>query len=368
LNKISVILPDLRVGGAERVAINLANHWTSLGLNVEFVLMHKQGEFISSVNPSIAIYDLQSPRIRHAPRRLLSYFRQRRPDVTVAHMWPLTSATVLAWRLCGCPGKLFLCEHVSLSDHVCRDLSTPLALAKATLRSLHPMATGIVAVSKGVASDLAHLASLSAQSIRVIYNPVVHGQTRPREPVNNLLRRQLWQGDFTYTIISIGTLKPQKNHLLLLEAFARLPPELDAGLVILGDGPLRPALQQKIRELGLERRVRLPGFNPNPDHWLRAADLFVLSSDFEGFANVLAESLAAGTPIVSTDCNSGPAEILENGRYGTLVPIGDAASLARAIQHSLMKVHDSNDLIKRAEEFSVTKISSQYLSYFRSID
>ena len=136
--------------------------------------------------------------------------------------------------------------------------------------------------------------------------------------------------------------------------------------MILGEGDLRPAMERQIAELGLQDRVALPGFFQDPYPWFRSADLFVLSSDWEGFGNVIVEALECGVPVVSTDCPSGPAEILENGRYGRLVPVGDVDALANAIIVTLHETPDRQALMNRAKDFSVDKISDEYLSYFRS--
>lgn len=359
------VLPTLQGGGAERVAVNLANDWKSRGFRVDFALMVKRGEFLSSVSPSIDIEDLGAARVRDVPLSLYSYFRRRKPDITLVHMWPLTSVAVLAWHLAGRPGKLFLCEHVGLIHHVERDLSTPLGIAKLVLRLSHRFASGIVTVSKGAAVDLAQLAGLSVDKIRVIHNPVVSPALEPRpETTSSQQLRHLWRGSFKYHLISVGALKRQKNHQLLLEAFANVCERLDAGLVILGEGSERNSLEALIASLGITERVWLAGFHPDPTPWLLAADLFVLSSDFEGFANVVAEALASGTPVVSTACPHGPADILQNGRHGLLVPVGDRVTLATGIREALNRSWDSAALQQRALDFSVPKQSEKYLKFF----
>ncbi len=362
--KIVQVLPDLKGGGAERVALNLAHQWSEMGHDVSFVLMQHRGDLCSLLHPRIEVYDLHASRIRQIPFGLISFFKKVRPHVTLAHMWPLTSAVVLAWRLTGSPGRLFLCEHTCLSEHVCRDLSIRLSLVKATLRISYPLASGVVSVSRGAASDLAQLTLLPETSIRVIYNPIVSAHLQPRIEPSAVTRKRLWQGSFSKTLISIGSLKESKNFNLLLDSFAELADELDAGLVILGEGTQRCALEKRIRELGLQQRVRLPGFHPTPDIWLRAADLFVLSSDYEGFGNVVVEALAAGTPVVSTICPYGPDEILEQGTHGVLVPVGDRAALVRGIRWALSRSWDWAALQRRALDFSIPRQASAYLKLF----
>ena len=359
------VLPDLRGGGAERVAVNLANTWVSWDHEVEFVLMEHRGEFLDAVDPSITFHSFDSMRIRQVPVRLTRYLRQRQPDVTLVHMWPLTSAAVLAWLLAGKPGKLFLCEHVGLTDHVQRDLRTPLPVVQAVLRVSHTRATGVVAVSTGAARDLAQLAGLPEQQVAVIHNPVVAAELPALEQrPDPQLCNKLWHGQFRTHMVTVGALKAQKKHRLLLHAFAQVASELDAGLVILGEGGLRATLEQDVQDLGLQGRVVLPGFHGDPTPWYQAADLFVLSSDFEGFANVVAEALACGTPVVSTDCPYGPAEILEHGRYGELVPVGDAVALAAGMRRAVRLLWDREALQRRALDFSIPRQAKMYLEWF----
>lgn len=365
---ITIVLPNLKGGGAERVAINLANTWVLWGHHVEFALMERNGEFLEAVDPRITIHNLNCSRIRQVPLRLARYLRKRQPDVTFVHMWPLTSVAIMSWLYAGKPGKIFACEHISLTDHVKRDLSVPLTIVRAVLIVSHRLATGIVAVSEGAANDLAQLALMREAQVVVIPNPVVPANLPPLLRQRDLKARKiLWQGQFRYHILSVGSLKPQKNHRLLLHAFAQVADELNAALVILGEGSLRAMLEDCIKKFGLQGRVLLPGFHFDPLPWYQSADLFVLSSDFEGFANVVAEALASGTPVVSTDCPHGPAEILQHGRYGYLVPVGDFKALAVAIRTSLLETHDQHDLRRRARYFSIPRIANRYLAYFRSV-
>jgi glycosyltransferase involved in cell wall biosynthesis len=159
----------------------------------------------------------------------------------------------------------------------------------------------------------------------------------------------------------VGSLKPAKDFALLLAAFAKLRQHSNARLLILGEGPLRGELEALKCRLGLDGAVDMPGFVASPYPYLAKADVFVLSSAWEGFGNVIVEALACGTPVVSTDCPSGPGEILADGRYGMLVAPGDAAALAQAILASLAAEHDRAALIRRSQDFSVAKAAEQYL-------
>lgn len=364
--RLSLILPNLQGGGAERVALNLANHWAVQGMQVEFVLMEARGELLELVDPRIPIHSLNASRIRGSILPLRAYFAERKPAVASVGLWPLTSATILAWQLAGRPGTLFTTDHINLTISCLLELKLSPLYLQALLRFTYPLATGLTAVSDGVKKDLCRMGSFAEERVAVIHNPVVRGLVNPA-PVDVAVRQQLWGPGFNHHVLAVGSFKAQKNFPPLLQAFAQLPHSLNAKLTILGEGILRPELEALIQELGLEDRVALPGFALDPSLWYRTADLFVLSSSWEGFGNVIVEALECGVPVVSTDCPFGPAEILDNGRYGRLVPVGDVTALAAAMQASLLESHDHEALRRRAQDFSVPKIADQYLAYFRSL-
>lgn len=357
--RVVIILPDMGGGGAERLHVNLANDWVEKKLKVEFVLLRGKGDLIPLLAPDIQVKILNVDRIRDSIIPLASYLRQLRPDVVISAMWPLTSAVVCSWLLSGRVGKLFLSEHENLSlSYLKQRRSTPFYLRN-LIRFTYPFATGIIAVSRGVLEDLLSLASLPRNKLRVIYNPAATGLSSLRESPEE--QEKLWGAGFDRHILSVGRLSPQKDHNTLIKAFALLPKDLNAKLVILGEGQLRAELSALVSELGLEERVSLPGFTIDPYPWFRSADLFVLSSRWEGFGNVLVEALECGLPVISTNCPSGPDEILEDGRYGKLVPVEDAGALATAMIQTFSETHDSNSLRLRAKDFSLRKISDEYL-------
>lgn len=359
---LSIFLPNLRGGGAERLAIYLANDWAARGYDIECILMKREGELLPLLSPSILVISLDVNRIKRSIWPLRRHLKQARPAVLWAGMWPLTSAAVMAWLMAGRPGKIFLIDHNQLSISCVRELQVPPWWLKLVMNATYPFATGVMAVSQGVAADMARLSGFPEERIKVIYNPAATGVSAERAVP--ALREQLWGKGFAFHILTVGSFKLQKNHALLIQAFAKLSQTLRAKLTILGEGDLRPAMEQQIAELGLQGRVALPGFFQDPYPWFRSADLFVLSSDWEGLPTVLIEALECGVPIVSTECPSGPAEILEEGRYGRLVPVGDGEALAAAMLASLHETPDRAALMNRAKDFSVERIADQYLDYF----
>lgn len=357
--RIAIVLPDLRGGGAERVAVNLANSLVQRGFAVDMVMMSATGEFLADLRPEIRVVDLHAKRLRGALFPLVHYLRQTRPDAMLACMWPLTVIAPWARKLAQVSTRVVVAEHTTWSrDEIVRSVLARWQV-RATMHISFPRAGGVVAVSHGAADDLARFAHLDRDAITVIYNPVV-GEAKPSIS-ESLAPADWWSGPHR-RVLAVGTLKTIKDYATLLAAFAQLRQRVDARLLILGEGDCRPALEAQARQLGIEDSVFMPGFVKDPSPYYQHADLHVLSSTGEGFGNVIVEALEAGTPVVSTDCPSGPWEILEGGRYGRLVPVGDAEALACAIERTLAEPVDREALKARAREFSVEKAAERYLA------
>lgn len=354
---IAIMLPDLRGGGAERVAVNLANALSTRGYRVDMVVMCRSGELLDALSPQVRVVSLDAPRVRQVLWPLWRYIRFAQPVAVLANMWPLTVMAVLAKRMAGVGTRLVVAEHTTWSRSELLARPTVGWQVRTSMHHVFPHADGIVAVSQGAADDLAQFAQLDRQSIQVIYNPVVSALP-DRAPVE-CDPAAWWQGGHR-RLLAVGTLKSIKAYDTLIDAFARLCSRVDARLLILGEGSERNALEAQVKRLGLQGQVFLPGFVKDPGPFYQRADLFVLSSYAEGFGNVVVEALAAGTPVVSTDCPSGPREILADGRFGQLVPVGDAAALADAMAQSLASEHDHDSLKRRALDFSIDKAVDQY--------
>lgn len=365
--KIIIVLPSLDGGGAEKLCVNLANFWVQKGINIKFVVLNGEGELMPLVSPSIEIINLNVTRISYSLFKLANVYRKLKPDVIWVNMWPLTSIAIISWLISFVSSKIFITDHINLTIDTQKQSMFPFTLLKIIIRLTYPFATGITAVSSGVAKDINNLLGLFKQNIKVIYNPAYIESNRPLIKTLDL-KKKLWGGTSDYKILAVGKFKLQKNYSLLLKSFSLLSKRLNAKLIILGEGELRMNLEQEIISLGLSNKVDLPGFKLNTSCWYSTADLFVMSSDWEGFGNVIVEALGYGLPVVSTDCQSGPSEILNYGEFGTLVPVGDVHALTNAMFLNLIKLHDRKFYIERAKEFSVQKISNEYLVFWGGYD
>jgi glycosyltransferase involved in cell wall biosynthesis len=328
---VAFFLPSLAGGGAERVILNLAEGFSQRGVPIDLVLATAEGPFLSQVPPGVRVVDLKASRVWRSLGPLAAYLRRERPLALLAALDHANLVAMAAARIAGGHTRTVISVHRTFPKNgqatSMRESAIPWLLGR-----LHRWADAIVAVSEGVAVDLANTAGIPRDRIRVIYNPVIMpsllpaAAERPSHP---------WFEDATPIVIGVGRLVPQKNFRLLIDAFAIVSRSRAVRLIILGEGPERQALEKQIGRLNLQDSVALPGFLDNPYACMARAAAFALSSDFEGLPTALIESLAVGTPVVATDCESGPREILRGGALGGLVPVGDAAALAGGITRAL---------------------------------
>jgi len=292
-----------------------------------------------------------TPRMMRRLPGLVRYLREHRPDALLAFGTQSNLAAILARAIAGASVRVVVSERNTLSV-VVRNARAPVRLAYPRLiGSLYPHADAIVAVSRGVASDLSVRAGIPRDRVVAICNGL---DAAVVAQASQAPLADAWLAESGKPLIlGIGRLHRQKDFATLLRAFAATRPARGARLAILGEGPERRRLEALARRLGIDADVYLPGFVSNPATWMHRASVVVLSSGWEGFPNVLLEALAVGCPVVSTDCPSGPREILADGEYGRLVPVGDHAAMAAAILSTLEAPPPASKLRARASEFSL---------------
>jgi glycosyltransferase involved in cell wall biosynthesis len=357
-DRVALFIPSLHGGGAERVMVSLANGLAAYGLDVDLVLARKAGVYLADVSPGVRIIDLNAPRTLQTLWPLVRYLRRERPVTLVSAMNYVNVIASWACRIAGSPTRLVLTEHANLSQ-LLSDASRSMAWCLPRLmRPAYARADAIIAVSDGVAQDLAKTLGCTPQRIHTRHNPIdtVALTAKCLEPLDH----PWFTPDAPPVIIAAGRLSTEKDFPTLIRAFALLRAQRPARLVILGEGNQRHVLQARIDELDCKDDILLPGFQANPYAWMSRAGVFVLSSRWEGFGNVLVEAMACGAPVVSTACPSGPEEILDMGRWGRLTPVGDASALAHAIDLTLTDANPP-DVRLRAQDFSVERVVRTYL-------
>lgn len=358
---IALFIPALNGGGAQRVVVNLANALVNLTEHpIHVVLVRAEGEFLGDLCQEVHIYNLGKKRTLAAIPALAKYLRSERPVVLMSRMSYANIAATLAWIVAGRPCRLVLSEAnvVHTAEGVWSQRLRQ-SLSIQGMRVLYPLADCVVANSEGTAKSMNAAGIALKREPVVVYNPVVTAKSsllRTSEPLPFVLK------DANARIIcAIGRLTPQKGFDQLLLAFARMP-HRDAELVILGEGALRKPLEEQARQLGISDRVHMPGFVDNPAQVLAKASLFVLSSRWEGFGNVLVEALAVGVPVVSTDCPGAPRALLCDGALGHLVSPDEPEALAAAIAEALTSPRATREeRIARANDFAAPIIAQQYL-------
>lgn len=386
IRSLALIVRTLEGGGMQRIILLLAEAFAKTGIRVEILTGHDAkttfklppGTSIrclprsSMLSSSLALLKarprdalrllplltpLKPDMFRRLPA-LIAYLRTVRPDAVLTAGTQSNLAAIIARAAAGIPARLVISEHNTLSIVARRGHGIFRWAYPGLVRRFYPEADAVAAVSRGVAQDLAQIAGLSEEQITLIYNPVdaeaiVHAGKMPAE--------HPWLTDHSCQIVlGVGRLHRQKDFPTLIRAFAIARKERDLRLAILGGGSERKMLETLCQQLGVQDDVFMPGFVDNPFIWMSRASLFVLSSAWEGFALVLVEALASGCPVISTDCPNGPREILQDGTYGSLVPIGNSEAMAAAMLATLAAPPDAVRLRARAAEFSVSATVAGY--------
>ena len=340
--------------------LNLANGIAERGINVSLVLSRAEGTYLANVAQGVRVVDLGARRTLFSVPFLARYLRRERPTALLSALVHVNVAAILAARLAGRRTCVVVSERSLISHSSTQGSTIMVRLAHRLVPWLYPLADRIIAVSRGAAEDLAQYARIPVDRMDVVNNPVV---TPRLQELSCESSDHPWFDDGTTPVIlGVGRLEAVKDFATLLRAFAKVRRERTAKLMILGEGPERRALEALAQELDLTQDVEMPGFVDNPYAVMARAAVLVLSSRWEGSPNVLVEAMACGTQVVATDCPGGVAEILVNGRFGRLVPVGDSRRLAEAIKGALDDPVSAEQLRKRADDFAVERSVSRYLN------
>ncbi len=353
---LTFFLSGLASGGAEKAMLTLTDEFAKQGRRVDLVVCNARGAFVGSIPAQVRLVDLGSSRILFSLPSLIRYLRREQPYAMLSMLPSANCLAVWAKVISRVSTQLIVSEQsvLSIASKTSHDMRVK--LLPTLMKWTYPLADNIVAVSSGVADDLASCINLKRSSIKVIYNPVVSQSLidASRQPIDH----PWFKSNQPPVIVSVGRLVKLKDYETLIRAFHIVQQTRTSRLVILGEGEERKALEKLISDLGLNDSVQLLGFVDNPYPYIRGASVFALASHWEGFGNVIVESLACDTPVVSADCPCGPSEILEGGKHGKLVPVGDSKAMANAITETLTT--QTVQLSDRADSFKVNRIVEQY--------
>ena len=390
--KIAIFLPSLTVGGVARVMLQLAHAFVDCGHTVDLVLCRSQGEFMGQLPSQIRVLELKArslwmsrlllilrnfwaihvlslpilfslkpPKSLAFLPDLIQYLRNENPSVLLSAKTHTNLVALWATQLANTSNRVVISERTTLLDIIKTSPKWRWRFILPVLAHEYPKASGIITVSNGVKEELIQHANLPPQTITTIYNPLLT-QKIMEKSLESIQHPWFQEKDAPPIILGVGRLVPQKDFATLIKAFSRVRQVRPAHLVIIGEGRQRPELTALAEKLGIHEDVWMPGFSDNPYAFMSKASMLVLSSIYEGLPNVLIEALACSCPIVSTNCPSGPSEILEDGKYGLLVPIGNPSTLAEAILATLKNPPDKTLLKKHATEFDIRNICHRYLN------
>jgi glycosyltransferase involved in cell wall biosynthesis len=337
--------------------LRLADNFCRRGLQVRVAVLKREGELLGTPLADLPIDEIGGGRFTSIPR-LARYLRSRRADAIISFMTYTNVVTVLAQVMSARSGKIVVTEHNAFSRSI-RSRRLIVKLFFYMVPIVYRWASSVVCVSHGVRDDLAAATRLPRRLLTTVYNPVITDEllSRSLEPVHHrwLVRKTC------PVVLAVGRLQRAKNYPMLFEAVRQLKGRFNCRLLVLGEGELREELATEIARLGLADTVDLLGFQANPMAFMRRADVLALASDWEGLSNVLIEAMAVGCPVVSTDAPYGPREVLQDGRFGRLVPVGDAAAFARALEDTLRCPGDPEPRMAWARSFTVDACAERYL-------
>lgn len=363
--KIMIFIYSLSGGGAERTIVNLINNLNKKKFEVVLVLgTTNNSDYIDLIDDKIKLIILNSKKLRYSLLKLRNCIIKEKPDILFS--------TINANNIIMLLARLLIFKNIPtiVRESNNRTQSGSVTLLNKLITNLlyNYVASKVIALSKGVKEDLVNNFFIKENKIQVIYNPV------EVEKIKQLSKQKLNgfnKNNNEKLIISVGRLVEQKDYPTLIKAFSILEKKVSSRLIILGKGPLEKKLKKICKDYGLEEKVQFVGFKNNPYKFMRAADLFVLSSKWEGFGHVIVESMAVGTPVISTDCKSGPSEIIGKNEYGKLVSVGNAEELSKNIisllENPTLLDFYSKQGIKRANDFDAKTITEQYEKVFYSI-
>jgi glycosyltransferase involved in cell wall biosynthesis len=348
----------LKLGGVGKLTINMANYMANEGYDINFFLTNLEGDYVNQIPKNIKVFEGKGGALKSI-FAFIKYLLKRKPDAIISSRDYLNFICIICVKIFSPKTTIISSIHVDYSGMPTRKKNFFESLLILLYAHAYKRSDHIVAVSKGVANDFTRRFNISGEKLKIIYNATYDSELYV---VNKPILFNNFFDENKKIIISVGRLTHQKNFDMLIKAFSLVRKKVDCKLLILGEGELRNDLEGLVNRLNLENCVLMPGFVHNPIDYIKKSNVFVMSSLYEGFGNVIVEAMGTGISIVSTNCPSGPSEILENGLYGKLVQIDDIQGMCNSIIESLDNPFDKHSIISRAKVFSIKNISDQYLN------
>lgn len=362
IDRVAFFLPRLTVGGAEKVTVTLLKAFADIGRSCDLIIACSNGQDRIDIPKGVRVIALNKTCTALSMPYLVKYIASERPTAIFSALHSANAIAIIANLFCFNATKVVASVHTTIG-HL--DKSTkPLKWRIMTrlMLVLANRAHKIIAVSQGVAQDLKKLHWVDKSKIMVVYNPVDKNDIW-RKSLEDV-RINLFDDNNLPLVVAVGRLVRAKDYPTLLGAFYRLRKRLKCNLLILGEGKERPFLEQRIQEHGLVGSVAMPGLVNNPYKYMSKGNVFVLSSQWEGLPTVLIEALIIGVPVIATDCHSGPSEILDNGKLGKLVPVGDCERLAEEMYSTISCARrnlDQSALRDLEAHYDPTYVANKYL-------
>lgn len=359
MTKVSFFIHSMNGAGAQRVMVRLATGFAEAGFAVEVLTLQSEGSFREELSPKVKLTTLSPKRILSAVPALVRHLRREPPFAMLVTEPASNVAVVVAKLISRSPSRILIRESCYPSVTVKGSSFKSTRVAYRLAPFFYRYADIIVAIASDMTADLSRFARLDRDRITTIpLNPVVTpmlqecAAEKPDHP---------WFDGETPVVLGVGRLDWQKDFMTLLRAFERLRGSRSCRLLILGDGPLRPGLEAARAKSAYASDIDMPGFVGRPFSYMAHCDAFVLPSRYEGQPNVLIEALACGAPVVATECPSGPREVLADGKYGRLVPVGDVDAMAAAISATLDAPIDKLQSTARGCEFTLSNSTALYV-------
>ncbi|GAA1334982.1 glycosyltransferase [Streptomyces sanglieri] len=360
---IGLFLPTFTPGGIERCMINLAKGFISRGVKVDLIVADKRGSFEEKVPNKATIINLNAGRIIKSVIPLIKYLQQREPSILLSGHTHANIVAVWSVKVANTNTGVAIGIHNSFSNNYRGEIKVKDSIIRKLVPLTYRRSDHIIAVSKGVARDISSEANIKRENIDVIYNPVIGEDIKYLD--DKSITEPWLVNSAIQVILGVGRLTQQKDFETLIKSFYEVQKvNKNARLIIIGSGPKKDDLEDLIDRLGIQSKVKIIEYVEDIYSVMKESDIFVLSSRWEGFGIVLVEAMAVGTPVVATNCPTGPNEILKDGEYGELVPVGDPLSMANAINEMLNRRDEEKrtlDIQKRAMDFSIPSVVDEYM-------